>query len=134
MDPRLLRLHHASWRMGLVRAGAARSGRTDPLGRRRDRDDVERLHGRRGALGRVSRAGRTRATRSVTSLIEPDLDSIRRDVVALSEIERSSARAGERQSAQRLEQQLAQRGIHDVEIQSYRYQTSYALAHSVYNA
>ncbi len=50
VDPRLLRLLHAHRRVDGLRAPPARAGWPDPLGRGRDRDRVERLHGRRGAF------------------------------------------------------------------------------------
>ena len=64
----------------------------------------------------------------------PDLDSIRGDVASLSAMRRSSARAGERASAQWLLGRLGELGIGDVERQTYRYQASYALAHGLHNA
>ena len=44
-------------RVDVVRPGAARADRADPLGGRGDRDDLERLHGRRGAVRRARGAG-----------------------------------------------------------------------------
>ena len=43
-----------------LRPRAARAGRPHPLGRHRDLDLLERLHGRRGALGRARRDGGAR--------------------------------------------------------------------------
>ena len=43
-----------------LRRGAAAAVRPDPLGRRRDRDDLVRLHGRGGALGRAGGGGGAR--------------------------------------------------------------------------
>ena len=51
-----------------VRQRAARAGRADPLGRRGDRDGVERLHGRRGELRRA-RGGRGASGRRLTRRI-----------------------------------------------------------------
>ena len=53
VEPRLLRGLHAARSADRVRAGAARADRPDPLGRHRDRDEVERLHRRRAAVGRA---------------------------------------------------------------------------------
>lgn len=64
---------------------------------------------------------------------EPDLRSIRRDVAALAATARSSARAGERHSAQWLAARLAELGIADAQLERYRYQQGYALAHGVHN-
>jgi hypothetical protein len=68
------------------------------------------------------------------SLVEyqPDLEAIRRDVAALAAIERSSARPGERTSAAWLEQRLREFGSIEVELQPYRYQRTYALAHGLH--
>ncbi len=56
MEPRLLRGLHAARGADRVRAGAARADRADPLGRHRDRDQVERLHRRRPPVRRARRA------------------------------------------------------------------------------
>jgi hypothetical protein len=65
---------------------------------------------------------------------EPDLQAIRGDVAALAAMERSSAREGERASAAWLAGRLAELGVGQVSVEPYRYQRSYALAHSVHNA
>jgi hypothetical protein len=65
---------------------------------------------------------------------EPDLQAIRGDVAALAAMERSSAREGERASAAWLAGRLAELGVGQVSVEPYRYQSSYALAHSVHNA
>ncbi len=62
----------------------------------------------------------------------PDLEAIRRDVAALAARERSSARPGERASAAWLAQRLAELGVGEVELQPYRYQRTYALAHGLH--
>lgn len=64
---------------------------------------------------------------------EPRLDAIRADVAALAGMRRSSARRGERESAAWLARRLRGLGIADVELQRYRYQRSYALAHALHN-
>jgi len=64
----------------------------------------------------------------------PDLASIRGDVASLSAIRRSSARAGERASAEWMLRRLRKLGIEDVGIEPYRYQATYALAHGLHNA
>jgi hypothetical protein len=64
----------------------------------------------------------------------PDLKAIRGDVSALAAIERSSARAGERESAAWLARRLKQLGAEDVVLQAHRYQRTYALAHGLHNA
>lgn len=64
----------------------------------------------------------------------PDLEAIRGDVAALAAIERSSARPGERASAAWLARRLGELGVGEVELQPYRYQRSYALAHGIHNA
>jgi len=64
---------------------------------------------------------------------EPDLRSIRHDVAAMAAITRSSARPGERRSAEWLAARLAELGIVDVRLEPYRYQRSYALAHGLHN-
>jgi hypothetical protein len=64
---------------------------------------------------------------------EPDLDAIRDRVGSLSAMTRESARAGERQSAAWLVETLAQLGVREVELSTYRYQRSYALAHGLHN-
>ena len=56
MEPRLLRRLHAARGADRVRARAQRADRADPLGRHRDRDGLERLHGRRDPVGRAGRA------------------------------------------------------------------------------
>ena len=63
----------------------------------------------------------------------PDLDAIRADVTALAAMRRSSARAGERESATWLARRLNAIGAADVELQPFRYQRSYALAHAIHN-
>jgi len=65
---------------------------------------------------------------------EPDLQRIRRDVEALASMRRASAREGERASAAWLAGRLGELGVGDVSVEPYRYQRSYALAHSVHNA
>ncbi len=65
---------------------------------------------------------------------DPDLDSVRRDVAALSAMERSSARRGERASAAWLRRRLSELGVPDVDLEPYRYQRSYALAHALHDA
>jgi len=65
---------------------------------------------------------------------EPDLETVRRDVAALAAMKRSSARAGERTSAAWLGRRLGELGLADVELEPYRYQPSYALAHGLHNA
>lgn len=65
---------------------------------------------------------------------DPDLDSVRRDVAALSAMERSSARSGERASAAWLGHRLSELGVPDVDLEPYRYQRSYALAHALHDA
>jgi hypothetical protein len=65
---------------------------------------------------------------------DPDMDAVRRDVEALARMSRSSARAGERESASWLRRRLAEIGVMDVELEGYRYQPSYALAHGAHNA
>ena len=52
VDARLLRLPHAHRRVDELRAGAPPAARPAALGGRRVRARLERLHGRRGALGR----------------------------------------------------------------------------------
>ena len=64
----------------------------------------------------------------------PDLHSIRHDVASLSERTRSSARAGERASAEWLLRRLGELGIAEAQIEPYRYQATYALAHGLHNA
>ena len=64
---------------------------------------------------------------------EPDLDSIRRDVSRLASVGRQSARSGERASARWLAHRLSGLGLTDVSVEPYRYQRSYALAHSIHN-
>jgi hypothetical protein len=64
---------------------------------------------------------------------EPDLHSIRHDVASLCELRRSSARPGERASAQWLADRLGELGVAEVEIEPYRYQATYALAHGLHN-
>lgn len=64
---------------------------------------------------------------------EPDLEQIRADVDALAALTRSSGRAGERESAERLAQRVRGLGAVDVEVEPYRYQRSYALAHAAHN-
>jgi hypothetical protein len=66
-------------------------------------------------------------------VITPDLERIRSDVTALAAMSRSSARFGERESAAWLATTLADRGVHEIQLQPYRYQPSYALAHSLHN-
>lgn len=66
-------------------------------------------------------------------MIAPNPERIRGDVVALAAMRRPSARAGERESAAWLARTLSERGVEGVEIQRYRYQPTYALAHSVHN-
>jgi acetylornithine deacetylase/succinyl-diaminopimelate desuccinylase-like protein len=63
----------------------------------------------------------------------PDLDAIRGDVVALAARERSSTRAGERASARWLALRLRELGAADVELQPYRFQRTYAMAHGLHN-
>ena len=63
----------------------------------------------------------------------PDMDAMRRDVEALASMSRSSARSGERESASWLRRRLADVGVPDVQLEAYRYQPSYALAHGVHN-
>ncbi len=63
----------------------------------------------------------------------PQLESIRADVAALSQMRRSSARAGERASAEWLLSRLRELGVADTRIEPYRYQASYALAHGIHN-
>ena len=58
---RVLRLPHAHRRLDQLRPRAARAARPAALGRGRDRDGVERLHGRGGALGRERRRRGARA-------------------------------------------------------------------------
>jgi len=70
----------------------------------------------------------------MTAGYAPQPESIRGDVTALSEMGRSSARAGERASAQWILRRLRELGIEDVEIEPYRYQATYALAHGLHNA
>ena len=65
---------------------------------------------------------------------EPDLERIRGDVEALAAMGRSSARQGERASAAWLAGRLGELGVAEVSVEPYRYQGSYALAHSVHNA
>lgn len=65
---------------------------------------------------------------------EPDLEAIRSDVAALAGMERSSVRSGERSSAAWLARRLGELGIADVQLEPYRYQQSYALAHAIHNA
>jgi hypothetical protein len=65
---------------------------------------------------------------------EPDLDSIRRDVESLSQLRRSSARTGERASAEWLLRRVRGLGVADAKIQPYRYQETYALAHGLHDA
>jgi hypothetical protein len=65
---------------------------------------------------------------------EPDLQAVRRDVSALASMSRSSARPGECTSARWLAGRLGELGIEDVELEPYRYQPSYALAHAIHNA
>jgi len=64
----------------------------------------------------------------------PDLHSIRHDVASLSELTRSSARAGERTSAEWLLDRLGELEIVEAEVEPYRYQSTYALAHGLHNA
>jgi hypothetical protein len=64
----------------------------------------------------------------------PDLHSIRHDTASLAELTRSSARAGERASAEWLLGRLGELGIGEAEIEPYRYQPTYALAHGLHNA
>ncbi len=64
---------------------------------------------------------------------EPDVDAIKADVAALAAMRRSSAGPGERASAAWLAGRLRDLGIAEVEIQPYRYQRSYALAHALHN-
>ena len=56
VDPRLLRRLHATGRWTGYGRRCARPS-ADPLGRHRDGDDLERLHGRRRAVGRARRGG-----------------------------------------------------------------------------
>lgn len=63
----------------------------------------------------------------------PNLETIREHVTALCAITRSSAREGERESAAWLARRLTDLGLVDVEVHSYRYQHSYALAHGLHN-
>ena len=65
---------------------------------------------------------------------QPDLEAIRRDVATLAAMERSSARAGERTSATWLARRLGELAAVQVDVEPYRYQRSYALAHSLHNA
>ena len=57
VDARLLRRLPAARRVDGARARAARAGRAPALGGQRDGDALERLHGRRRALGRGRRGG-----------------------------------------------------------------------------
>jgi hypothetical protein len=63
----------------------------------------------------------------------PDLDAIRGDVTALAARRRSSARPGERESARWLVGRLHDLGVAEVELQPYRCQRTYALAHGLHN-
>jgi acetylornithine deacetylase/succinyl-diaminopimelate desuccinylase-like protein len=63
----------------------------------------------------------------------PEIASIRADVDALAAMRRSSARAGERESAAWLAQRLERAGV-GASIEPYRYQHSYALAHALHDA
>jgi len=64
---------------------------------------------------------------------EPDLEAIGRDVAALAAMTRSSARPGERASAAWLAERLGALGLGSVDLEPYRYQPSYALAHGLHN-
>ncbi len=58
---------------------------------------------------------------------------IREDVAALAAIERGSARPGELRSARWLARRLEAAGAVEVELQRYRYQRTYALAHGLHS-
>ncbi len=64
---------------------------------------------------------------------EPDLEAIREDVAVLANIARSSARPGELRSAGWLGERLREMGAADVQLQPYRYQHTYALAHGLHD-
>jgi hypothetical protein len=64
----------------------------------------------------------------------PDMDAMRADVRALAAMRRSSARAGERESAAWLAERLEALGVGDVTVEPYRYQPTYAFAHGVHDA
>ena len=66
VDARLLRLPHAHRRLDELRPRAARADRPAPLGRRRVRAGLERLYGRRGALGRAAAARCLRSSSRVS--------------------------------------------------------------------
>jgi hypothetical protein len=70
---------------------------------------------------------------SLAAAYAPDLEQIRGDVETLAALRRSSARPGERESADWLANRLDQLGASDVSIERYRYQPSYLLAHGLHN-
>ena len=65
--------------------------------------------------------------------LQLDLERIREDVAVLARMVRASARPGELRSAGWIAARLRSAGIEKVRIERYRYQRSYALAHSLHS-
>jgi hypothetical protein len=65
--------------------------------------------------------------------LEPDIEAVRADVLALAAMERGSARPGELRSAAWIAERLRELGAAGVSIEAFRYQRSYALAHAVHS-
>ncbi len=68
-----------------------------------------------------------------SAVAAPDMDAIREDVSSLAAMARSSARPGELRSAELIAGRLRDIGLGEVEVEGFRYQSGYALAHGLHS-